>query len=124
MFRSNLKTLTLIAGVALATQAFAHEAKGPHGGRLVDAGDLHVEMVTSGPKIDVYVSDADGKPVDASGYKGLAILVVGGKPLRIPLAPTGPDRLTGAAQAELGGAPKGAVQITKGGGATVQGKFN
>ena len=46
----------------------------------------------------------------AAGYKGLAILIVGGKAARIPLAPAGNDPLTGAAAAELKDEPKGAVQ--------------
>lgn len=119
-----LKALTLVTAFVSPASVFAHDAKGPHGGRLVDAGQMHVEMVAKGPTVDVYVSDGNGKPVDANDYKGLAILVIGGKPVRIPLAPAGGDRLTGAASTELGGAPKGAVQITSGSGATVQGKFD
>ncbi|MDB5572792.1 MAG: uncharacterized protein JWN93_3975 [Hyphomicrobiales bacterium] len=121
--RLPLKTLPLFALFLLAAPAQAHEAKGPHGGRQVDAGQMHVEMVANGAVIDVYVSDAKGEPVDASGYKGLAILVVAGKPLRVPLASAGKDRLTGTAPVDVG-RPKGAVQITSGGGATVQGKFD
>ena len=120
-----MKTI-LALSIALLTSApaFAHDAKGPHGGRQVDAGRMHVELLAKGATIDVYVSDAAGKPVDAGSYKGLAILIVGGKPARIPLEPAGGDRLTGTASGELGGALKGAVQITTADGVTVQGKFD
>ena len=116
--------LAISAALLLSAPAFAHEAKGPHGGRLVDAGKMHVELVAKGAAVEVYVSDAAGKPVDAAAFKGLAILLIGGKPARIPLAPAGGDRLTGAASADLGPAPKGAVQITTADGATSQGKFD
>jgi hypothetical protein len=114
-----LPVLLLAAGPALA-----HESRGPHGGRQVDAGAMHVELITKGSTVDVYVADGAGKPVDASGYKGLAILVVGGKPARIALAPAGADKLTGTAPADLGESVNGAVQITTNAGATAQGRFD
>jgi hypothetical protein len=119
-----MKTMIALSALLLAASpVLAHESKGPHGGRQVDAGAMHVELITKGPAIDVYVADGAGKPVDATGYKGLAILVVAGKPARIPLAPAGSDRLTGTAPADLGASVKGAVQITTSGGVTAQGKF-
>lgn len=118
-----MKKMTVVSVLLLAaTPGFAHETKGPHGGRQVDAGQMHVELITKDTSVDVYVADGAGKPVDASGYKGLAILLVGGKPARIPLAPAG-DHLTGTAPADVGGSAKGAVQITNAAGATAQGKF-
>ncbi len=116
--------ITLAASLFLTAPALAHDTKGPHGGRQVDAGKMHVELVAKGAAVDVYVSDAAGKPVDASAFKGLAILIVGGKSTRIPLAPAGGDRLTGTANADLAATPKGAVQITTADGATLQGKFD
>jgi hypothetical protein len=117
-----MKIAIALSTLMLAGPALAHESKGPHGGRRVDAGQMHVELITKGPAVEVYVADAAGKPVDASGYKGLAILVVGGKPARIPLAPAG-DHLSGTASTEVPANAKGAVQITNGNGATSQGKF-
>jgi len=120
-----MKTILIITTALLFTApVLAHEAKGPHGGRLVDAGSMHVELVATGAVVDVYISDGAGKQVDAGAYKGLAILVVGGKPARIALEPAGADRLTGTASAVFGPTMKGAVQITTPTGATVQGKFD
>jgi hypothetical protein len=119
-----MKTVTALAALMLtAIPALAHETKGPHGGRQVDAGKLHVELFTKGPTVDVYVYEGEGKAADVAGYKGLAILVVGGKPARIPLAPSG-DHLSGAAASDLGASVKGAVQITNPSGATATGKFD
>jgi hypothetical protein len=119
-----MKIVAVSALLLAGAPALAHESKGPHGGRQTDAGQMHVELVTNGPTIDVYVSDGAGKPVDASGYKGLAILVIGGKPARIPLAPAGADKLTGPAPGVVGAAAKGAVQITTEAGVTAQAKFD
>lgn len=120
-----MKSIFILSALMLASApALAHESKGSHGGRQVDAGQMHVELIAKGATVDVYVADGAGKPVDASGYKGLAILVVAGKPARIPLAPAGGDRLTGTAPAEVAATAKGAVQITNPAGATAQGKFD
>lgn len=118
-----MKVIIALSALLLAGPTLAHETRGPHGGRQIDAGQMHVEVITTGPTIDIYVVDSAGKSVDVSGYKGLAILVVGGKPARIPLAPSGGAKLTGAAPSDLG-AVKGAIQITTSTGATAQGKFD
>ena len=106
-----------------ASPAFAHETTGPNGGKLVDAGSYHVELVAKGRNVDVFLTDAADKPVPAVGFKGTAILVVDGKPQRLVLAPADGNRLTGAALVDLPKAPKGAVQIQPPGGAMAQGKF-
>ena len=68
--------------------------------------------------------DEGQKPVPTSGFKGTAILVVGGKPTRVPLEPADGNRLSGRAAVALGESPKGAVQLTGPDGATASGKFN
>ena len=119
-----LPRLALIAALLAASGAYAHEATGTHGGRVADAGDFHVELVTKGEAVDVYVSDAKQKPVAIAGFKGTAILVVGGKPARVVLEPADGNRLTGKATGALGDRPKGAVQLTAPDGASASGKFN
>jgi hypothetical protein len=119
-----LNALMLAAAIA-ATPALAHSPKiGMHGGQQTDAGSLHVEIVSNGTTLDVFLRDHSDKVVPAAGYKGTAIFVVGGKPQRIPLEAAGENRLTGTAPVELPKEPKGAVQITIPGGGTVQAKFN
>ncbi len=109
--------------LSLSTTAFAHDEKGPHGGAVEHAGAYHVELVAKGTSVEVFVLDGALKPIDHTGQKGLAILIVGGKSARIQLAATGTDRLTGTAPTAIKGAPKGAVQIALPSGSTVQAKF-
>ena len=118
-----MRTTIFAAAIFLSGFAHAHETTGPNGGRVVDAGNLHVELVASGKSVNVFVTDANDKPVPAADFKGTAILVVDGKALRVPLAPAKDNRLTGAAQVEIPDAAKGAVQLQLPGGGTVQGRF-
>jgi hypothetical protein len=96
-----MRFMTFAAALMIAGLAQAHEAIGPNGGRLVDAGNLHVELVPKGKSVDVFVTDANDKPLRVEGYKGTAVLVVDGKPQRIQLAPGGENRLTGAATIDV-----------------------
>jgi hypothetical protein len=114
----------LIAALLIpAGSAWAHDAKGKHGGRIADAGSYHVEMVVKSDIVDVFISDEGDKPVAASGFKGTAILVAGGKSQRIVLAPVDGTRLTGSATSALPGQPKGVVQLTGPDGKTIQARF-
>ncbi|MCO4053355.1 MAG: hypothetical protein HEQ16_04770 [Bosea sp.] len=118
----------LVAAVLLILSplaALAHEPrKGPNGGALVDAGSYHIEVIGKGATLDVLVSDLNDKPLPATGFKALAILVVDGKTHRVTLEPT-PDgsRLTGTTPVALQ-AVKGAVQLTDHAGKTATGRVN
>ena len=118
--------IALLAAVlaSLPAQSFAHAPKvGENGGPQTDAGSFHVELVANESNIDVYVRDHSNRAVHTAGFKGAAILLVDGKPLRIELSPAGDNRLTGTAPVALPQAPKGAVLITTSTGSTAQGKF-
>ncbi len=109
----------------LATPALAHEPrKGPNGGLLVDAGAYHVEVVSGGMTVDVFLSDSADKPVAAEGFKATAVLAVAGKSVRILLTPAGGSRLTGQSAAPLPADPKGAVLLTAPDGKTAQARLN
>ena len=118
-----LKMIILSALVASAP-ALAHEAKGPNGGRIVDAGSYHVELVANDTLVELHVTDSDDKPVPAQGFKGTAILIIDGKPLRIALEPAAGNLLSGKAPAALPKEPKGAVQLTAPDGKTASAKIN
>jgi hypothetical protein len=109
----------------LASTAFAHEPrKGPNGGNLVDAGSYHIEVVGNGATLDVFVSDNLDRPVSATGFKALAIIVIDGKTQRVPLEPTADGKtLSGMASAPIK-AIKGAVQLTDKDGKTTTGRVN
>ena len=108
----------------LPIAAYAHATKGVHGGAVADAGSLHVEVVSEGMVLQVYLRDHSEKAIDSRGYKGTAIFVINGKAERITLAPSGENTLKGSASVNIPKEPKGAVQITTPTGSTLQAKFN
>jgi hypothetical protein len=117
--------LLLIGALLTSTgSALAHDAKGKNGGRIADAGSYHVEMVLKSETVEVFISDEGDKPVAASGFKGTAILVAGGKSQRVALTPVDGTRLSGSATVALPKQPKGAVQLMGPDGKTSQAKFD
>ena len=119
----NLKAFIFVGLLSLAFPAIAHDAKGPNGGRMTDAGNYHVELVTKQNDMEVFISDSKEKPVASTGFKGLAVLVVDGKPVRVPLEPSGSDRLKGSAGLPIPVNVKGVIQLTAQDGKTAQAKF-
>ena len=116
---------TLIAALVLATlPAAAHEmSNGPNGGRVVEAGPYHVELVVETKAVSVYVSDSKAKPIPAAGFKGVAILTVSGKAQRIELAPQD-NRLGGSSPVAIPADVQGVVQLTDPDGKTAQGRYH
>lgn len=105
--------------------ASAHAPKvGANGGAQADAGSFHVEIVSQGMTLQVFLRDHSDKAVPTDGYKGTAIFVIDGKPQRIPLTSAGENKLTGTSTVSIPSELKGAVQITTPSGSTVQAKFN
>lgn len=110
--------------VSLAVAAQAHGPdKGKNGGQQADAGSYHVEAVAKDTELSVYVSDQGDKAVSTKGFKGTAILVVDGKPLRITLSPQGENMLAGNSSVALKTPIRGAIQITTNDNVTAQAKF-
>lgn len=117
-------TIAILGVLALSAVVFAHAPeKGKNGGQQADAGNYHVEAVVKGNTIDVFITDHSEKPIVTKGFKGMAVLVVGGKPQRITLAPRGANILTGTSPVELKAPIRGAIQITNEQNETVQAKF-
>jgi hypothetical protein len=118
-------TILALAFSLLASTAFAHEPrKGPNGGELVDAGTYHIEVVAKGTALDVFVSDSLDRPLSATGFKALAIIVIDGKTQRVSLEPAADGKtLSGVAPAAIK-AIKGAVQLTDKDGKTTTGRMN
>ena len=121
----SLRALAAISALTFALPASGHEMEiGPHGGRVMQAGDHHVELVANDAVVEVFLTDAGDKPIAATGFKGIAILVVGGKSTRVALEPTGDARLLGKAASAVPSRPVGVVQITKPDGKTAQARFD
>jgi hypothetical protein len=116
--------LIIAATLVMTPPALAHEAKGPNGGRMVDAGEYHVELVVQPAEVAVYVTDSGERPVATAGFKGTAILMAEGKAQRIALEPGQNNQLTGKSNVALPADVKGAVQLTTPAGKTAQGQFN
>lgn len=113
MSRRTLLALALLVPLLAPKPGAAHAPRiGPHGGQLVDAGPYHVEVVAAEGGIDVFVSDAQDRPLPATGFRGVAVVVANGRPLRIPLEARRPDRLFGAGQLPPGQPVKGVIQLT------------
>jgi hypothetical protein len=107
-----------------ATAALPHEpGLGPNGGMRVDAGPYRVELVPNGTRVDAHVTMDDDSAVATETMKGTAILVLDGKPVRIPLEPAAPGVLSGDTGSAVPENVKGAVQLTDADGKTVQAKF-
>ena len=117
--------LTLLTALLLATQAYAHGPdKGPNGGRQVDAGDYHVEMVAKGSELVLFLTEADDKPLASAGTKNArAIVQDGGKTATVPLQPAEPNRLVGSLAQPLASGARVVVSATMGDGHTVQARF-
>ncbi len=84
----NSKIFLVIGALIFALPVQAHDLpKGSHGGRIVAASDYHVELVAKDGLVEVFLTDAADKPVMPAGFKGVAVLVSGGRSLRVPLEP-------------------------------------
>lgn len=102
MFRISFRTLLPFA-MAMNGLAWAHSESElakltpPHGGLLAEAGAYHVELVLKPDRVQVYVADPLGKPINIQGVTGTANLRVKGRtPQQVQLRATN-DRLEGAA---------------------------
>jgi hypothetical protein len=119
-------TIVALATILLtALPTAAHEVeKGPNGGRVVEAGAHHVELVVRENAVNVFVTDASEKQVSINGFKGVAIFTISGKAQRITLEPKEGTRLSGTSPVALPAEPSGVVQITAPDGKTAQGRFH
>jgi hypothetical protein len=115
--------------VAAPVAAFAHgPTSGPHGGVMADAGSYHVEFTAQGDDIMLYVSDGDGKPLDVTGAKAEATVLVDKKAHKITLSPAGSpaggNLLKGRAALGGAGGLKAVVVLTMPGQKPVQARFD
>ena len=122
---NHLAAATLALSLVATSMVFAHEAaKGRNGGLRVDAGPYHTELLVDGTAtVAVFLSDAQDKPIAATGFKGTAILVINGKSQRFDLQPVDDLKLVGTAPGLVKVGVKGAIQLTAPDGSTAQGKF-
>jgi hypothetical protein len=82
-------TLALLLAASPAAMAGAHDHAPEHGGKLVESGHHHLEIVAKDGALEVYVEGEDGKPEDVAAAKATATVLSEGKAETIQLAPAG-----------------------------------
>lgn len=97
---------------------------GAHGGPQTAAGPFHVELVVHDAAVEVYLSSHAGKPIAIGGFSGVADFSPReGKPVHVTLAPSGDNRLSGAAPEPVPADSEGVVKITTATGAVEVARF-
>jgi hypothetical protein len=81
--------LLLAALPAGAGDAHDHEHSSKFGGKVVESGHHHLEVVAKDGVLEVHVGGEDGKPEDISAAKATATVLSEGKAETIQLAPAG-----------------------------------
>lgn len=114
----------LFAGVlaAMALTAYAHEAKGPNGGKLKDVAAGHIEFTHTPGDVAIFATDEADKPLSTISATGRVVIQSGGKTTQAQLTPAEPNKLIAKLDAPLA---KGAVVVVSGtvGGKAVQARF-
>jgi hypothetical protein len=87
--------LVLAASPAIAKDK-NHSHEGKHGGKMVDSGHHHLEIVAKDGILEVHVNDEDGKPEDIKDAKATAAILAEGKKEDIILVADPANFLKGA----------------------------
>jgi hypothetical protein len=125
-FKSTALPAATLAALLLATAGIsqAHEVeKGPNGGPMITTGDNHLELVTKGAEIHVFLSDKKHEPIASNGGSGRAIVQSGGKTTTITLTPAEGGRLIGKAEGSVAAGTRVVVTATVPGRPGMQGRF-
>ena len=72
------KLLISILALIVASAASAHAAgdhAGKYGGKVVESGHHHLEVVAKDGGLEIYVEGEDGKPEDVSKAKATAVVL-------------------------------------------------
>lgn len=108
----------------VALPAASHEAeKGPNGGPMVSVEDKHVELVSNGADIAVYITDAGHQPLPAAGASGRAVIQAEGKTGTVALQPGEGNRLVGKAETPITPGARVVVSASLASGKSLQARF-
>ena len=72
-----------------------HNHDGQHGGKVVESGHHHLEIVVKDGVVSIHVNGEDGKPEDVKGATGTAAVLADGKKHDIKLTVDPGNFLTG-----------------------------
>lgn len=96
------KLATLAMAVALGTGAAVgdekHSHTGKHGGKIVESGHHHVEIIAKDGSLEIFVNDEEGKPEDIKDAKATAAVLSEGKKVDLTLAPDPSNSLKGTGE--------------------------
>ena len=103
----------------------AHEmAKGPNGGPVVDHAGHHLELVTTGTELVLYLAEEADRPLSSAGTRNArAVVQDGGRTTTVQLTPAEPNRLVGKLAQPLGPGARVVVSATMADGHAVQARF-
>ena len=121
------RTMLLLAGMAMiGSSALAGDVsgKGPNGGRVADAANMHVEFLSRGTEVFVYTFDHENKPTSSAGMSGRITVQEQGKTRTADLIAEAPNRLIGKLEGPLGSGARVVVSLTPRNGKPVQARYN
>jgi hypothetical protein len=101
-----LGTLFVLSAPVFAADGHSHAGK--HGGKVVESGHHHLEVVARDGAIEIYVEGEDGKPEDVSAATARATVLSEGKKEDITLASDAANVLKGTGAFKAG---KGTVIV-------------
>ncbi len=78
--------LSVVLAVSPAVAEEKHSHDGKHGGKIVESGHHHLEIVAKDGVLEVHVNGEDGKPEDIKDAKATAAVLSEGKKEDIALA--------------------------------------
>jgi hypothetical protein len=122
-----MKLITIALGLSLGLAGIAQAhapAVGANGGRQVNAGPYHMEMIVEGQGLTIFLRDHGDRPVQTTGFRGTAVLTLDGRAERVALIPAGANQLTGTGTRSLPERPRAIVQVTNAAGSSAQGRFD
>ncbi len=118
-----IRRLFLAAALTLALPAHAHDAKPMHGGKVVDAGGHHLELVAKDGTLTLHVRDAADKPEAVKDAKATATVLSGGKQEVVTLTP-GATSLSGKGTLPIAKGTRVVVSLTMPGHKAIQARFS
>ena len=86
MLRKLVLTAAIVAATAVGALA-AGDHKGKHGGKVVESGHHHLELVAADGALTLYVRDEADKPEDVAKAKASATVLADGKTEAVELQP-------------------------------------
>ncbi len=111
--KKTILSASLAAVLLAAAPALAAEVPAAKGGRLAATAEMHMELVTRGEALELYLTDHAGKPLPAAGWTGKAVLLVSGQKVEVPLSPAEGNLLRGSVAG--GAAPVATIVSLTGG---------